>query len=148
MGRFRASVALLGVCNGADPQELARLAEGAYTMQAFLGSTASNTVKLRIKKGASMNADTEGLFYRLDHQYEKLLAHAQGMTARDANEAAGWIYQGDALEGLNRDAEALAAYRKALSVSNGKAGNGKLVEAPVYIQEKIIGLLRKKSGKA
>lgn len=133
---------------GADPQELSRLTEGAYTLQAFLGSVSSNLVKLRIKKGAPMSADTEGLFYRLDRQYEKLLTHAQGMTARDANAASGWIYQGDALEGLNRDSEALAAYRKALSVSSGKAGSGKLVETPVYIQEKIINLLRKKSGKA
>jgi hypothetical protein len=114
---------------GISPHESARLSRGTQTIRAVLpldargpGELVSNTVTLTVGAPEAGTATSEkarlesaARFSLLSEKWEDAHRVALRLVEREDADAAAYIFLGDALNGLRRDDEALAAYHEALA---------------------------------
>ena len=117
---------------GISPGEAEHISTGSHTIRAVLaldGGTSderrlvSSTVTLTVgaqEAGASTSSDKARLeaaarFNLLSEKWEEAHNAALQLVERDAADTSAYILLGDALNGLRRDDEALAAYQEALA---------------------------------
>ena len=131
---------------GTSPEESARIPAGAYTLRVLLpvdrsvsanGTLRSNTVTLTVDgpdaTGPAPTAEKARLesaahFNLLAEKWEDAHRLALQLVAREDADTSAYALLGDALNGLKRDGEALAAYQEALALVSPD-----LDEAPDYL---------------
>jgi hypothetical protein len=131
---------------GTGPEESARIPPGAYTVRVLLpvdrsvsasGTLVSNTVTLTVDgpdtTGPATAAEKARLesaanFNLLAEKWDEAHRLALQLVAREDADTSAYTLLGDALNGLKRDSEALAAYQEALSLVPPD-----LDEAPNYL---------------
>ena len=116
---------------GVSPDEAARIAAGTYSIRVALslpdntgGELVSNRVELVVEPPGSTAASVAGVeklrleaaarFHLSAGQWEDARGVALQLVQRDAPDTLAYRLLGDALAGLGRDDEAIAAYREAL----------------------------------
>ena len=146
------------------PEETARVAAGRYTIVARLGSSlwppwrwrprvVSNPVVVTIRRAAGATVPAAELesrrlaeladYYLRAKRYEDARKTALRMLKADPWSVDGYTVLGDALGGLNRNADALEAYEYALLVMPSP---GPEAEPPSYLIERL-GQARARAGK-
>jgi tetratricopeptide (TPR) repeat protein len=127
---------------GIGPDEAARLAAGSHRVRAVLalpsnssGAThlVSNVVEIAVQASTAADDDTQRLesaaqFYLRSEKWEDAHRIARQLVGRQQPDASAYLLLGDALNGLRRDAESLAAYEAALA-----ALPAPLAESPHYL---------------
>jgi tetratricopeptide (TPR) repeat protein len=90
------------------------------------------------REKANMKLYMAGTFYLADRQFEKAKMSAEQLVRQDPSFIGGWLHLGDALAGLGQDAEALEAFRKAMSLYYGQTPvEGRPQEHPEYTARRI-----------
>jgi hypothetical protein len=133
---------------GISPEEAGRMSTGSHPLRAVLpldgGSSggrllASNTVTLVVgaETGGASSSEKARLesaarFNLLSAKWQEAHGAAMRLVERDDADAAAFILLGDALNGLRRDREALAAYHEAFA-----ALPKDLDESPDYLIARI-----------
>jgi hypothetical protein len=125
-----------------SPEESARLSTGTYTIRAVMAQAGSdsdsrprvsNLVTLNVASPASSDGEkaqleTVARFNLRSKRWDEAHRAALRLVGRDDADATAYILLGDALNGLRRDEEALAAYQEALA-----ALPKELHESPDYL---------------
>lgn len=141
LGRPLAASGMSRTLYGVGPQAAAQIAPGTYVIRAVLPiarnqQVRSNaaTVKIGGQQASAAQAEREVLresarFYLEAERFE--LAHGLALRLVEASDADAdaFILFGDALNGLRRDDEALAAYQEALAMVSEAGG----MESPDYL---------------
>jgi hypothetical protein len=142
---------------GADPEKLAELPLGTYTIEAHLSARDAHGAKLPdavsnlarftlTRPDTAPETDVEKAnlsdyrnagFYLYDHQYPKVDPYVEQMLKRDPKSIGAWERRGDEMAGLGRKQEAKQAYYKALDNFAGKYAGQKDIEYPEYLENRL-----------
>jgi hypothetical protein len=137
---------------GASADELSRLADGTYFIEAkidtrktdgmWIGEATSNpvTVRLGAMELTTSRLYQEGLYYRLDGQYEQLGNVADRLIELDSDNVGGWTHKADSLDGLGDSAGALEAFQTAIQKhrKDNQTDPRGVPEPPAYITKRIL----------
>ena len=138
---------------GVGPEEADRIPAGTHSFRAILRrdggpNLVSNTVTLIVEApsaGGARTADIErtrleaaARFYLRAEKWEDAQRMALQLVERETPDAAAFTLLGDALNGLQRDAEALAAYDEALATLPETED-----EAPSYLLARMEAVQRR-----
>lgn len=126
---------------GVGPEAAAQIAPGTYVIRAVLPIARNQqirsnaaTVKIGGQQASAAQAEREVLresarFYLEAGRFEPAHALALRLVEASDADAEAFIFLGDALNGLRRDDEALAAYQEALAMVSEAGG----MEPPDYL---------------
>jgi len=156
---------------GLDPQTLAQLPAGKYTMCAIIdgqskpgswqGHLQSDSVSLTLQDAAPKLPAMEqaqryydyGYFYIADKQYTKAEPYVKRLLALDPNSASAAQLEGDICFGQGKLKEAQDAFQLSLDRLRKKFGadsayhrhDGQVLESPTYIEQRLAEVLRAKA---
>ena len=148
---------------GVGPQETARQTAGQYTIMARLSpswwppwrsssSVVSNQVRVTLSDEVAPSREALDGGRLLDlvkydlraESYEDARTGATELLRRDATSVDGYIALGDALRGLNQNADALTAYENALLVAPPPGPDD---EPPSYLIDRLAELRERISNR-
>ena len=131
----------------ASPEAMSGVAPGTYGVRALLLGespleSAPVTIVVREKAPGRDGLERERIarsaeFYLQAKRFEDARRLAQELSSRQPKNPGAWMLAGDALAGLGRPREALAAYRRALAVSP------RTYEEPTLLYERMASVLQK-----
>jgi len=133
----------------ASPEAMSAAAPGTYGVRAILqgdsrlesapvevvvGTAGDSAVRDRLERE---RVASSAEFYLEARRFEEARRSSEDLTAREPKNPGAWMLLGDALDGLGKPRDALAAYRRALAVSP------RTYEEPTLLYRRISAMWRK-----
>ena len=148
------AASFVGINFGIDSKELTKLSAGVYTIKATIDTTKEKGMWKGMAQSESWSFELaapkkggysperlarEGVFYRLDGQFEKLAKVATRLIDDEPKSVVGWVHRGDANAGLGSHSDALGSFIFAERYYYEEVEREKppLIESPVYIINRI-----------